>query len=323
MFKAGRYKKRHSIYQISRQKQRTPRAIWRRIPIRVRKIFIALLSVFALGFVIWSGYRLFTHQTTPVNGTLAFLTSFVFLIWINSLLRKRSYRYIKPSYKMVFGAVIGILLVFAFAGIEPFSIYKDRGINWLSVRWEATTTEVASLSIEGTDSFAIITESETTEHVSLLEVERDTCELINLERVRVGAPATEWDDDLYELSKAHTQAMSERGYLFHSPEGATYGENCWGGTGYYQYDSQEIAEVIVASWMSSPLHKAWILHEPIRSAVVSIVLTPEGQYASWTFWMDEAGTGPEIIERLSNEWRRETGGNVPWIEWLISKGYLY
>jgi len=132
-----------------------------------------------------------------------------------------------------------------------------------------------------------------------------------------------WDDELYRLSKAHTQAMSDKGELFHTPINAPYGENAWGGVGYANYDYEELAKVIVDSWMSSPLHRAWILHQPLQTSVVSIIVNPNSQFASWTFWTREAGEGPELVKKIADEWRRETGESIPWIEWLYLKGYLH
>ncbi len=154
------------------------------------------------------------------------------------------------------------------------------------------------------------------------DVEKEAFRLINQAREQEGLHPTEWDEELYKLSKAHTQEMANQGKLFHTPMGASYAENCWGGEGYYKYSMQELARAIVDSWISSPLHKAWILHGPIRRSVISIVITPTGQYASWTFWMSEVGDGPPLVRELSNKWMQETGGSIPWIDWLKIKGYL-
>ncbi len=74
--------------------------------------------------------------------------------------------------------------------------------------------------------------------------------------------------------------------------------------------------------MSSPLHRAWILHAPLKTSVVSIVDDNRGQYASWTFWTGEAGTGPPLVKKAYDMWISETGGNIPWLDWLYNiKGY--
>jgi len=157
---------------------------------------------------------------------------------------------------------------------------------------------------------------------SAVEIERLTFELINEQRQSNGMPATVWDDELYVLSKAHTEEMLERGEMFHSLQSASYAENCWEGHGYQRFGEDELAGVIVESWLGSPLHRAWLLHMPIRHSTVSIVVSEYGQYASWTFWRDEIGLGPELVRQIADEWRRETGESIPWIEWLYMKGYL-
>lgn len=123
------------------------------------------------------------------------------------------------------------------------------------------------------------------------------------------------------MSKAHTQEMADKGELFHTPMGASYGENAWGAP-WGGISRQNLAQAIVNSWMSSPLHRAWILHAPLKTSVVSIVDDNRGQYASWTFWMSEAGNGPPLVKKAYDMWISETGGNVPWLDWLYNiKGY--
>lgn len=105
------------------------------------------------------------------------------------------------------------------------------------------------------------------------------------------------------------------------PMGAEIGENAWGAS-WGGIDTQNLAKTIVSGWMSSPLHRAWILHTPLKTSVVSIVDDNRGQYASWTFWTREAGEGPPLIKKAYNMWMAETGGRVPWLTWLYDvKGY--
>jgi len=66
------------------------------------------------------------------------------------------------------------------------------------------------------------------EEQDLLALEKETFRLANAERENAGVPPTKWDDELYRLSKAHTEEMADRGELFHTPMGASYGENAWG-----------------------------------------------------------------------------------------------
>jgi len=159
------------------------------------------------------------------------------------------------------------------------------------------------------------------EEQDLLALEKETFRLVNAERENAGVPPTKWDDDLYRLSKAHTEEMADRGELFHTPMGASYGENAWGAS-WGGISRQNLARTIVDSWMSSPLHRAWLLHAPLKTSVVSIVDDNRGQYASWTFWTGEAGTGPPLVKKAYDIWISETGGNIPWLDWLYNiKGY--
>ena len=159
------------------------------------------------------------------------------------------------------------------------------------------------------------------EEQALLELEKETFRLVNAERENAGVLPTKWDDDLYRLSKAHTEEMADRGELFHTPMGASYGENAWGAS-WGGISRQNLARTIVDSWMSSPLHRAWLLYAPLKTSVVSIVDDNRGQYASWTFWTGEAGTGPPLVKKAYDIWISETGGNIPWLDWLYNiKGY--
>lgn len=239
-----------------------------------------------------------------------------FWIWIVSIIRSRKYKYKQPKFALTLFAVVAIILVSAFAGIEPLSSYKDNIIN-------SITNYLDEQQFAQKAADEIREQKETERQIQVIrQAEQKAFELVNKERMLEGLMPTIWDDNLYTLSKAHTQQMYDKGEIFHSPDGAAYGENAWGGEGYSRYDYDEMASVIVASWMSSPLHKAWILHGPLKTSVVSIVSEPNGQYSSWTFWMNESGEGPDLVKKIAEEWQTETGKNIPWIEWLYTKGYL-
>lgn len=300
--------------------------------LKVRKLIINLMVIAGLALVVWTAYRLFTHQLDATSGTLVFLLEVGFLTWAISVLRSHKYKRIKPSFKLVSFLLLGVALVGTFAGVQPMSMYKNNLVDrWESYRaaQEAEEAEKVAEAIAMTP--VLIKEAPTkaetksgptvTQTLKVEEAEREAFELINAVREEAGVPPTKWSDELYELSKKHTQEMADRGELFHTPVGAEHGENAWGGMGYYHYRYEELAKVIVGSWMSSPLHKAWLLHAPIKESVVSIVVSPDGQYASWSFWTGNLGRGPALVEKIVREWRN-SGSDKPWIDWLISEGYL-
>jgi len=300
---------------------------------------LSLLVIAGLVDVVRRSYFLFTQQTDPIRNTIIFLVEAGALFWIISILRSRKYRYRKPQFKLILITVIAISLVCAFAGIEPLSSYKDGVFTYVHnvmEEWEAAREaevieEIDKLMLEKekleAEIEALKTEKEVlverrNEAEKLFELEKETFRLVNMARQEQGfVSPTEWDNELYQLSKAHTQGMAERGEIFHSKSDA-YAENCWQGEGFHPYEVEELAATIVDCWLSSPLHRAWLLHEPIKHSVVSIEVRPDGQFASWTFWMSETGNGPELVKRVAEEWETETGRLIPWIDWLYMKGYL-
>gem|GEM_PF-3542783 len=306
---------------------------YRRIPRRLIKLCLNLAILTGLGFLIRYGYLLFVeHSEEALKGSIVLIVGIAAWVFVIKLSQSRQYRWVKPSFKLTTFSVVAILLIFAFAGVQPMSIFKNKLVNkWESYRvaQEAAEAKKVAEAIAMTPMLVKEAPSKTetksgptiTQTLKVEEAEREAFELINAVREEAGVPPTKWSDELYNLSKKHTQEMANRGELFHSSMEAEYGENAWGGKGYYHYGYEELAKVIVSSWMSSPLHKAWLLHAPIKESVVSIVVTPDGQYASWSFWTRNLGRGPELVEKVAREWRN-SGSDKPWIDWLISEGYL-
>ncbi len=302
---------------------------------------LSILSLF--GLIIWTGIKLFSQQFIhgQLIGSLVFLAEFVFFVWMWRIVSKNSWCW--PSMKLTVFSLICLFVIFAFAGVRPFADYKNslviRYTAWIEdmersrLEKEAATKAEEQKKIHEAIAMMPIPVKEapaksetasgltTTQALQIEKAEQEAFRLINAIREEAGIPATKWDDELYKLSKQHTQDMANRGELFHTPVGSSHGENAWGGKGYYYYRYDELAKVIVSSWISSPLHEAWLLHVPIKESVVSIVVTPDGQYASWSFWMNTLDRGPELIEKIVREWE-SSGSNLPWIEWLQMKGYL-
>jgi len=310
---------------------------------KLYRLLLNLSILSLLGLIIWTGIQLFSQQfvRSPLVGSLIFLAEFVLFIWMWRIVSKNSWRW--PSMKLTIFSLICLFVVFALAGVKPFSDYKTSVITQYTVWMEnieksrlekeaATKTEEQKKVQEAIAMMPIPvkeaptksrTESAltTTQALQIEEAEQEAFKLINIIREEAGIPATQWSDELYKLSKQHTQDMANRGELFHTAMGSSHGENAWGGKGYYHYRYEELANVIVSSWVSSPLHNSWLLHAPIKESVVSIIVTPDGQYASWSFWMNTLDRGPELIDKLVREWKG-SGSNLPWIEWLEMKGYL-
>lgn len=309
-----------SRYDKKRNKHRQPKFVR-----RATKLLLNLVILAGSGMLIRYGYLLFTNEFDPLIGSIVFIAGITAWVLLIKLLRSR-YKWTKPSFKLTTFSVIAILLIFTFAGVEPLDTYKDNLIeSYKTAQAERAAQQKAEDKIVewGEPQNEAENQELSLDDLSLPELEYVTFEVINMVRNDEGVPSTKWDDELYKLSKAHTQEMANRGECFHSYEygKVPYGECCWGGEGYYTYSNEELVGVIVAGWMSSPLHRACLLHNPVKASVVTIVITPTGQYASWTFWWDEFGEGPELVRRAVRLWQAETGESIPWQDWLDSKGY--
>ncbi len=308
---------------------------------KLYRLFLNLVILASVGIIVWSGINLFSGEFTqsPLIGSLVFLAEIAFFIWMWKVVAKNSWRW--PSMKLTVFSLIIVSIVFAFAGVSPLSNYKTSISSSFSAwmhdlersRLEREAAEQAKEKEKVAEAIAMVpaaisealTKSpessiSTQEEMNVRQAEEAAFTLINVYRQENGAPPTVWDDQLYELSKAHTQEMATRGELFHG-SGDVVGENAWGGLGYYQYNTDDLAMAIVSSWVESPLHNAWLLHAPIKESVVSIVVTPDGQYASWSFWMNKLTYGPALVEKIVSEWK-SSGSELDWIPWLKTKGYL-
>ncbi|MGR3295886.1 MAG: CAP domain-containing protein [Candidatus Bathyanammoxibius sp.] len=330
--------------------------VWLVIPRAVRKLLLSCLVLALLGAMVQLGSLLFTHQVGPMPEALIFIGEAVTLFIAIWVIRSYKYRGVFPHFGTVLLAVTTVIVVLAFAGVEPLSTYKDDAWSWVNADARPWIEERVSAVRESVDGWVTTEPSgwvpkypETPQvpqiealpmHVmptlptlgntqgrvaivtqSLEEIEKEVVNLINQERAREGLNPTVWNNNLYRLSKSHTIEMADRGELFHSSS-ETYGENAWGGgKGYYRFGTHALAKAIVESWMSSPLHRAWILHIPLRVSVVSIVDDGSGQWASWTFRFTNDG-GPPLIQKAYNIYLAETRGRTPWLEWLYDvKGY--
>ena len=316
---------------------------------KLYRLFLNLSILSLFGLIIWSGIRLFSQQfvQSSLAGSLVFLGEFVFFIWMWRVVSKNSWRW--PSMKLTIFSLLAVSIIFAFAGVQPMSSYKDGVITKWDAYWaEQEIRDEERLAQAKIDEQKRIKEQKKiseetaaiptplpkpilpktveiiptvpTKTLSIEEVEKEAFSLINQEREKAGLMPTLWDDNLYSLSKAHTEEMANKGELFHTPMGASYAENAWGAS-WGGISKKDLASRMVNSWMSSPLHRAWILHIPLRTSVVSIVDDNRGQYASWTFRFVGDG-GPPLIQKAYDMWMSETGGGIPWLTWLYDiKGY--
>ena len=96
---------------------------------KLYRLLLNLSVLSLLGLLVWSGIKLFSQQLmqSPLVGSLMLLAEFVLFIWLWRVVAKNSWRW--PSMKLTVFSIVCVFLVLAFAGVSPFSGYKDSFIN--------------------------------------------------------------------------------------------------------------------------------------------------------------------------------------------------
>lgn len=283
---------------------------WKKLGIAYKLILnLAIFSLF--GLLVWSAVMLFNQDflESPLIGSIVFIVEIVVFIWQFRIVLKNGWR--KPSMKLTAISIIILFLIFAFAGVQPMADYKDSAIDGITniineqkrkaeeraaEERVAEEERISTLGITNTDEFI-----EELDEDKALRIGIEVVELVNSIRQERGSPMLLWDEELYEYSKAHSEAMASRRDLFHSSMDKPYAENAWGGEGSKSWG----AETIVESWMTSDKHRTWLLCPNIRHVAVGVAYSSNGMYASWTFWRSEPA--------LSDWWYQYSPDNPP--EW--------
>lgn len=262
------------------------------------KLFLNLLVIALFGFIIWSAIQLFSGKflNSPLIGSIVFFIEIIAFIFLCIHFRANSWR--PPNIILTTLVLIAMAIIMTFAGVQPLSGYKDTAISNINTYFEEQKQLGEQRAIEQqqlaeqreasdfsqTNPFEnnnISNEINNIERLSKIEYE--VVDLVNGIRASRDTPILIWDDNLYVYSKAHSEEMSDREQLFHTAEGMSYAENCWGGEGSTHWDATNIVD----GWMSSPKHRTWLLCPNLKHVAVGVALSDNGMYASWTFWVSE------------------------------------
>jgi len=110
------------------------------------KTLLCLLLIGVGVFLVWSAYFVFLRKEHPlwglnaVAGAIAILVT-VGVIGLNiKVLQSRPYRWTPPGFGTVLAVVAVVVLVFAFAGVQPLSGYKDDAISSLKGAFSSGTS---------------------------------------------------------------------------------------------------------------------------------------------------------------------------------------
>ena len=276
---------------------------------RIYRLILNLSVLSLLGLLIWSGVSLFTQQSmqNPFVGSTVFLAELVIFIWLCRVVAKNSWR--QPSMKLTVVSLICIFVVFAFAGVQPFSGYKDEAVgkitNFINTQKEEAerrSAEAKAKEIERLRNLGFSDPDSVVEELSTnkeLRIGIEVLEKVNAIRKERGSPELQWDCTLYEHSLAHAEDMAAQKRLFHTDMYEPFAENAWGGEGSKSWTAQ----TIVDSWMNSSMHRTWLLCPNLRHVAVGVAYSTNGMYAAWTFWRGETS--------LSDWWYQYTPDNPP------------
>jgi len=112
----------------------------------------------------------------------------------------------------------------------------------------------------------------------LLELEKETFRLINVEREERGIPAVQWDETLHSGARTHSESMQMKGVLYHD-EGGNFAECCYGAS--YASSIYATAQATVEAWMSSTAGHREILLDPQYSFGAVGIARDKGFWATY------------------------------------------
>lgn len=271
--------------------------IWGTIPLRMRKFLLCCLALALSAGMVHSGYYLFTQQLPPIPGSAVFLVEGAVLVWLLVVLRRSRYRRTPPSLTLFFVALVVVLAVLAFAGLEPLSSYKDGLIDWFSERIEKLTQEDQSAVVPqggsvpaaGTTPSIPINEpsaksstgaqvqatspnvTQKESRIDKQQLEIQIHEATNVQRITQGRSRLVWDERLAAVTRQHSEDMATWNYFSHTnPEGLGPVDRCrrvgfpvreipTGGNQYYLGCAENI-------FQCSVIERTWYLNGiPVRS----------------------------------------------------------
>jgi hypothetical protein len=96
---------------------------------RIYRLILNLSLLALLGLLVWSGVMLFSQRFTqsPLAGSLMFVFEGAVFVWLYRVVSRNSRR--QPSMKLTVVSVIGLFLIFSFAGVQPLAAYKDTAFD--------------------------------------------------------------------------------------------------------------------------------------------------------------------------------------------------
>jgi uncharacterized protein YkwD len=154
-------------------------------------------------------------------------------------------------FKYIFILVIIILIIAAFAGVEPFSSWKDTALNNISGWWQSSSS--TSENVTATTSQITITNSTTT------IVAADYASIFNEYRISMGYAPLEFTDDLNRVAELRLKELyTDFSHYSIGNYNNHLAENIAMSSGFLSNSS------VLSMWQNSPGHNANLLDSSYR-----------------------------------------------------------
>jgi len=231
------------------------------------RVLLNLSMITTIGITIWTGIKLFAMEfvQNPLIGSLIFIGELVFLIWLWRIVRKNSWRW--PSMKLTAFTVLVIIVIFAYAGVQPAATYK----NELITNWNKYWTE-QTIKNEEKAAKAKIEEQKRIEQQTIAEQHRiaeqkaeeakleailnqNYAQIFNKFRTDNGRQPLIFNTNLNEIAKQRVVEIAQPGNFSHDGiKKYNLGENI--AMMAYSTDSNES---LLELWATSPGHRSNML----------------------------------------------------------------
>lgn len=191
------------------------------------RLFLNLLVFSLLGFTIWWGIKLFSRDNffNPLVDSLIFIAEIISFIFLCIHTRANSWR--PPNIFITAITLIVIAVIFAFAGVEPISSFKDSIIGkWDTYRSEqkaiyeenlerAKIEEQKKLEEQRIEEQQKLAEQKAKEAQIITDLNQNYAQLFNEFRKQNGKPPLTFDSKLNELAIQRAIEISQPGNFSH------------------------------------------------------------------------------------------------------------
>jgi hypothetical protein len=190
----------------------------------IYRLFLNLSILSLLIILILFGINLFSHQLNAdaLISSLIFIAGIALFIWLWIIVNKNSWR--RPSMKLTLLCVVAIFLIFAFAGVEPMSSYKNNVFDFFSASYQKISEFVEDKKGASTQSTnttkTLLTSSATKTNKTAITSTTSTIMFSSRSTVRTTVATTGID---FETGTYKNYYLG----LVKSPEGVISGTDCY------------------------------------------------------------------------------------------------